>query len=269
MPQEQERAPVVALLTDFGTTDHFVAAVKGAVLGIEPCAVIVDVTHEIRPHDLRSAGFSLWACYKNFPKGTVFVCVVDPGVGSARRRIIFRTDQYQFVAPDNGLLSFVLDSENGTLFEITEGSYAADEISGTFDGRDVFGPVGAHLASGVAAEEIGRPIEEVVRHRTGLAGNDEMEGFEGAVIHIDRFGNLITNLKPEDLPAGASVSIAGTLIGERRRFFDDGESGGLFLIKGSTGLIEVASNGSSASDALGARVGDIVSIHLAEGGLGQ
>ncbi|HUF03802.1 MAG TPA: SAM-dependent chlorinase/fluorinase [Aridibacter sp.] len=259
MVEESRGAPLVALLTDFGTGDHFVAAVKGAILTIEPRAAIVDITHEISPHDIRSAGFSLWACYRDFPNGTVFVCVVDPGVGSDRKRIVHRAGEYLFVAPDNGLLSFIFDQEQGDTFEIVEGRYTSDRISGTFDGRDVFGPVGAHLAGGIAAESVGSPMNGPVRLATGLRKRGSGKAGSSLVIHIDRFGNLITNLWPEDLREGASVEIAGTVITERRKYFGEGSDGGIFVIEGSTGLLEVASNRNSAAEALGARIGDVVS----------
>lgn len=261
--------PAVALLTDFGTSDHFVAAVKGAILSIEPAAVLIDITHDISPHDLRSAGFSLWACYRDFPEGTVFVCVVDPGVGSDRRRIVHRTDRYLFVAPDNGLLSFVFDEEEGETFEISAEEYLSGRISGTFDGRDVFGPVGGHLAAGIAPESFGPAVSDPVRRSSGLRarGGNGSEG--GAVIHIDRFGNLITNFWPEDLEDGSCLEIAGTVVTQRRSFFEDGEAGGIFIIEGSTGLLEIASSHNSAADALGARLGDVVSILNADSRFGQ
>ncbi|MCO6511533.1 MAG: SAM-dependent chlorinase/fluorinase [Aridibacter famidurans] len=269
MAENERGAPFVALLTDFGTGDHFVAAVKGAILAIEPRATIVDITHEIGPHDIRSAGFSLWACYRDFPKGTVFVCVVDPGVGSERKRIVHSAGGYLFVAPDNGLLSFIFDQEEGETLEIEEGRYTADRISGTFDGRDVFGPVGAHLAKGVPPSSIGKRLADPQHRATGLRPVGTETAGSGLVIHIDRFGNLITNLWPADLSDGNSVEIAGTVITERRKYFGEGGSGGIFVIEGSTGLLEVASNRNSAADALGARVGDVVSIVTAESRFGQ
>ncbi|QQS41088.1 MAG: SAM-dependent chlorinase/fluorinase [Acidobacteriota bacterium] len=269
MAENDRGAPVIAILTDFGTGDHFVAAVKGAILTIEPSAKIVDITHDIGPHDIRSAGFSLWACYRDFPNGTVFVCVVDPGVGSERKRIVHAAGGYLFVAPDNGLLSFIFDQEEGETWEIEEGEYTSSRISGTFDGRDVFGPVGAHLAGGVPPSSIGKRLADPERRSTGLRPVGFETAGSGLIVHIDRFGNLITNLWPEDLANRHSVEIAGTVITERRKYFGEGGSGGIFVIEGSTGLLEVASNQSSAADALGAGVGDVVSIVAADSRFGQ
>lgn len=269
MVETSRNGAVIALLTDFGTSDHFVAAMKGAILSIEPRATVVDITHETSPHDIRSAGFSLWACYRNFPNGTVFVCVVDPGVGSRRRRIVHRSGEYLFVAPDNGLLSFLFDEEEGETWEIEEGEYTADRISGTFDGRDVFGPVGAHLARGVHPSSIGKRLADPESRSTGLRIRGTAASGSGLVIHIDRFGNLITNLWPEDLAEGTSVEIGGTVVTERRVYFGEGGPAGIFVIEGSTGLLEIASNRKSAAEALGARVGDVVSLVTAESRFGQ
>lgn len=269
MHRSESEPPVVALLTDFGTSDHFVASVRGSILSILPSAVLVDITHDTSPHDIRSAGFSLWACYRDFPSGTVFCCVVDPGVGSDRRRIVLRTEERLFVAPDNGLLSFVLDQSGGELYEVQERRYMRERITGTFDGRDVFGPVAAHLAGGVEAGQVGPAIEDPVRMVTGIAREENVEVREGSIIHIDRFGNLITNLRPDDVAAGAVLEIAGNEVSERRSYFAESSGGGVFSIVGSAGLIEIAADRQRASDLLCASVGDTVLIHLPQPGLGQ
>lgn len=256
-------AKIVALLTDFGLRDHYVGSVRGAVLSIAPNAVLADITHETNPHDIRSAGFSLWACYRDFPAGTVFLCVVDPGVGSARRRIILRTENYLFVAPDNGLLTFVMETEmTWDAFEIENSQYFGPTISGTFDGRDVFGPVAAHLANGVPGERIGRPLEGPVRIRTGMGAVASGNSRIAEVVAVDRFGNLITGLDASLLISGAELEIKGTRISEIRRNFTDGPLNGPFLIAGSSGLAEIACDRSSASRLLAAGVGEPVVLHL-------
>jgi len=260
---------VVALITDFGTRDHYVGSVKASVLSTWPDAVIVDITHEIGPQDILPAGFSLWAAFRDFPTGTVFVCVVDPGVGSDRRRIVCRTEEYQFVAPDNGVLSLVLGAETCELFELRPDANLCREISGTFDGRDFFGPVGARLASGVPAEEMGSEITDpVLDPRLEIPAPGEAAE-SGYIIHADRFGNLITNLWPENVASDAALEIGGIVVSERRRYFSDGPEGGLFIVTGSSGLLEVCSNCGSAADLLSARPGDGVSIVPKEGRLGQ
>lgn len=265
-----DQGKVIALLTDFGTRDHFVAAVKGTILTINPRARFVDISHEIGPHDIFSAGFLLSACYRDFPKDTVFLCVVDPGVGSARRRLIVQTPSYVFVAPDNGLLSIVLRLEpTYEAFEITDPSFFSGRVSGTFDGRDVFGPVAAHLSNGVAPASIGGPITDPIL----LVRDQPAPGKDGViiarVIHIDRFGNLVTDLKPEMLAPGSVLEICGRKISERRKHFEDDGYEELFLIAGSAGYIEIAAARNSACEILGARPGEPIRAMSPDGHFGQ
>jgi S-adenosylmethionine hydrolase len=256
---------IIALLTDFGSRDHYVGAVRGAVLSINPAAVLADITHEINPHDIRSAGFSLWACYRDFPPGTVFLCVVDPGVGSARRRIILRTRRFQFVAPDNGLLSFILREERqGKAFKIVNSECFGPDVTGTFDGRDVFGPVAAHLANGIPAERIGIPIDDPFSFRTGLETVREGHSAISEVVHIDRFGNLVTGLDSALLVKGAEAEIRGVRIDKTGSHFSEWAPGELFLIRGSSGLLEIVSDKMPAADLLSASVGEPVVLRLPE-----
>ena len=164
---------IIALLTDFGTKDYFVGAMKGAILSVNKDAKIVDITHEILPQDIRGASFTLRACYRNFPSGTIFVAVVDPEVGSQRRAILVETQDYFFVAPDNGILSFVFEdyalahaqasASPFRVFELTNNKYFAENISATFHGRDVFAPIAAHLSRGINPIEFGREITDFKR----------------------------------------------------------------------------------------------------------
>jgi S-adenosylmethionine hydrolase len=258
-------ANIIALLTDFGLRDHYTGALRGAILSIDPSAVLADITHDTSPYDIRSAGFSLWACYKDFPAGTVFLCVVDPGVGSKRRRIIVRTGEYQFVAPDNGLLSFILNGERScNTFEIVNADFFGPQVTGTFDGRDIFGPVAAYLAKGIPAETIGLPIDDPVVMKTGLEVVSKGLQRLSEVICVDRFGNLVTGLDFSLLVKGAEAEISGFRIGEIRKQFSEGPTGTPFLIGGSSRLIEIASTQSSASDLLSAGLGDAVVLYLPE-----
>ncbi len=255
---------VAALLTDFGTTDHFAASMKGMILRISPGASIVDITHEISPHDVESAGFILWSCYRDFPENTVFVCVVDPGVGSDRKRLVYRSGDMHFIAPDNGLLSCLFDETDGEAYEISDQRYFRDQVSGTFDGRDIFSPAAAHILNGVRAEQLGPMIGAPYRFATGLE-----PGSEPAVVHIDRFGNLVTNLRSELLPGIESIMVRGEKISEKRRFFDEGDGSGLFMIAGSSGLIEIAGNRQSASGSTGAKVREKLSVKRVENRISQ
>ena len=178
--------PVITLLTDFGTADYFVGAVKGAILSVNPSAVIVDITHEIPPQDIEAGAFTLLAAYKTFPVGTIHVAVVDPGVGSTRRPIIVKTNEQFFVGPDN-TFTYIYDREpSHRIVHVTADRFFRPSVSSTFHGRDIFAPVAAALSNGVALEEFGEEINDQVR----------LPSLETPlrVIHIDRFGNCVTNI---------------------------------------------------------------------------
>ena len=154
---------IIALLTDFGTKDYFVGAMKGVILGINENAGIIDITHEIEPQNISEASFTLRACYKNFPSHTIFVAIVDPGVGSKRRAILVETEDYFFIAPDNGLLSFVFnESEDFTVYEITNEKFFYHPVSKTFHGRDIFAPCAAHLSKKMLPSEFGKEINDFI-----------------------------------------------------------------------------------------------------------
>ena len=251
---------VIALLTDFGTKDYFVGAMKGAIFSINERANVVDITHEIPPQDISAAGFTLRACYKNFPPETIFVAVVDPGVGSDRRAILVETENYYFVAPDNGLLSFVFDEKrNFRVFELTERRFFAETVSRTFHGRDIFAPVAAHLSNGASPNEFGAEAENYIRFPTAqlikLADRTV-----GAIIHIDRFGNLVTNLTKDDLPEKFTLEIGGATISKLQNFFGEAGKSELFMIMGSAGFLEVAAFRDSAANLLKAETGQKFTI---------
>jgi hypothetical protein len=255
---------VVTLLTDFGTKDYFVGAMKGAILSVNPQANVIDITHEIPPHDIFSAAFTLANYYKNFPRGTIHVCVVDPGVGSERRAILLETRDYFFLAPDNGLLSFVFDEiESGKLtplltgglsprgfrvFELANEKYFAAAVSRTFHGRDVFAPVAGHLSSRVEPEKLGGGIEDFVRFETPRPRNLSAGEIEAEIIHVDYFGNLVTNLKAEDLPAEFFLEVNETRIDKHQKFYAEAdEKGEIFSIPGSAGFLEIVAFQDSAA----------------------
>ncbi|HEX8736576.1 MAG TPA: SAM-dependent chlorinase/fluorinase [Pyrinomonadaceae bacterium] len=258
-----QAANIITLLTDFGTKDYFVGAMKGAILSVNRQANVIDVTHEIPPQDIRSAAFTLANYYKNFPRGSVHVCVVDPGVGSARRAILLETEDCFFIAPDNGLLSFVFDEvENEKnpplltrglpprrfrVFELTNGKYFAAEVSRTFHGRDVFAPVAAHLSKGVEPEEFGREIKDFVRFEIAKPRQISPRETEAEIIHVDYFGNLITNLKTEDLPAKFAVEVNETRIEKHQKFYAEAAEGEIFSIFGSAGFLEIVAFRDSAA----------------------
>jgi S-adenosylmethionine hydrolase len=266
----QRHVPLITLLTDFGTADYFVAAVKGVILGLNAQARMVDITHDIPPQDIESAAYTLLAAYTAFPAGTIHVAVVDPGVGSARRAIVIELGEQFFVGPDNGLFSFVCDSradESFKAFALTNEKYFRHPVSSTFNGRDVFAPVAAALSLGVKPKELGPAITDLVRlpslKITAVAGGN----LQARIIHIDRFGNCITNITPNDLPAkridaGVTLRVKGKLVKSFKTHFAEQSTTHerLFAIWGSAGFLELAAANASAAKLLQARRGDPVIV---------
>ena len=250
----------IALLTDFGTSDYYVGAMKGVILSIDPSAVIVNITHEVAPQNIASAAFILRACYRDFPDGTIFLCVVDPGVGSERRAIIAQTDRYIFVGPDNGLFSFVLD-ERATLYAIENEAYFHQPVSSTFHGRDIFAPAAAHISKGVAPNEFGPRIDDPVVLAESKSRHLDENTIEGRVIHIDRFGNLVTNILAKSANRSSKIDIAGETIVSLQSSYAAAGSGP-FAIVGSAGFIEISVKNGSAAEKLNAGIGTPVTLRL-------
>lgn len=249
---------VIALLTDFGSRDNYVGAMKGVILSVAPSAVIVDITHEVAAQDIREAAYTLRACYRDFPAGTIFVTVVDPGVGSDRRALVVESDGYYFVGPDNGLLSFIF-RDKSRVFALTNERYFRLPISTTFHGRDIFAPVAAHLSRGVRAEEFGPPVSDFICLLEINARVFE-GGVEGAVIHIDRFGNIVTNITAGDLPGAYTVELGGAIVENRRKFYAEAAKDEVFSIMGSAGFLEISVRDGSAAEVLGVQRGQKVSV---------
>ena len=248
---------VVTLLTDFGTADYFVAAVKGVILTINPLVSIVDITHEIPPQDIEAGAFTLLTCYRDFPAGTIHMAVVDPGVGSTRRPILVSTGSHYFVGPDNGLFSYVLDREpSHQTFHVTAREYFRETPSSTFHGRDIFAPVAAALSKGVKPAKLGPQVEDEVR----LAPLQPTKRGEGRIIHIDRFGNCVTNFTRADVPEPKQLLVKRRVIKAFRQFYadEDGSKNEIFAIWGSAGFLELSLNGASAAKLLHAKRGDRV-----------
>ncbi len=249
---------VIALLTDFGDLDHYVGTMKGVILSINPGVRIVDISHNVVPQDVSEAGYLLWASYRYFPEHTIFVCVVDPGVGTDRKIVCLETTQYQFVAPDNGLLDFILQSEKTLAsYEITRPPHTpVNPVSATFHGRDVFAPLGAHLSLGESAKKFGKKYALEGSNR--LFYDPQRSAGDGRVLHIDRFGNLITNV-PGSLIDGLILTVGAIQVTKRIRNFSEGPEGEPCLIVGSSCLVEIVLRNRSAAKALnvssGMRIG--------------
>jgi S-adenosylmethionine hydrolase len=259
---------VIALLTDFGFKDSYVGVMKGVILRRAPGAPIVDLCHNVMPQDVLEAGFVLSGAYEYFPDGTVFVCVVDPGVGSKRRILCMETPRHLFLAPDNGLLSvFMAEIPNRTFYEVTNESLFLESVSDTFHGRDIFAPVAAALAMGLDPERLGPKTERVGSLDLALPIRTADGVLRGQVIYVDQFGNVITNLSQKALePDVVSrrkkvvVRIGGREIRGLSKSYKEAGPRGLLAIMGSSGYLEISVNGGSAQAELQTNRGDEVTV---------
>jgi hypothetical protein len=270
----------ITLTTDFGLRDAYVAALKGVILGINPKAIIVDISHFIEPQNIKQAAFVLSTVHRYFPKDTIHAVIVDPGVGSQRRAIILKTQEALFVAPDNGVLSYIIHNASAPpkgafpeagLMELPPGVLAVEitnprfwhhPVSTTFHGRDIFAPVAAHLSLCVPPQEFGEPITSLQvfplpRPQLGPGGE-----LIGQVLHIDIFGNVITNIRQEDLrPGRFHLQIAGQHIESLAATYANAEVDRLHAVVGSSGYVEIAVRNGSAAALLGVKLGDEVRIN--------
>jgi hypothetical protein len=257
--------PVIALLTDFGTRDHYAGTMKGVALSICPDATLVDISHDVPAHDVLAGALELAACFRYFPAGTIFLVVVDPGVGSARRGIAADAGDYKFVAPDNGALTMALEEVPARkIVELTERKYARPTVSRTFEGRDRFAPAAAWLAKGIELSALGRPAGAI--HRLAVPRASLSPGsVVGEVLRVDRFGNLITNVNRKTFDALAlggalEVRIGAHTISRVVSTYADVGAGEVCALFGSSDHLEIAANGASAAGELG--VGRGAPVHI-------
>ena len=255
---------VITLMTDFGTSDHFVGAMKGVILDINPQIRIVDITHAVPPQDIRGAAFLINSAYRYFPSGSIHVIVVDPGVGSQRRSIICQTDAAYFVCPDNGVLSYILKDNTHRVVALDNAAFWLSEVSNTFHGRDIFAPVAAYLSRGISLGQFGNVANNVARFSIP-APQVSKAAIIGSVIWIDRFGNLITNLTPDMLESFGMESDFVIRAGKAEicrlnRAYAESGKGECLAIVGSSGHLEISVNQGSAAQALGLRRDDTIEI---------
>jgi S-adenosylmethionine hydrolase len=262
-PSKRAASPAsspIALLTDFGTRDHYVGTVKGVILSLNPKARIVDISHDVEPQEVGQAGYLLWASYRHFPPRTTFMAVVDPGVGTMRRILVVKANRQYFLAPDNGLLDAVLtdeEIEEAVSVDITNRNrLLSPDISSTFHGRDVFAPVAAHLSMSVPLKKFGAPA--VVRKPTSPFLGSYRKGHP-KVLHIDRFGNIVTNVRFESQPHAErsirALSVRRQRVAQWARTYGDAAERTPVLILGSSGLVEIVVKNSSAASMLRVTVG--------------
>jgi S-adenosylmethionine hydrolase len=264
--------PIITLTSDFGINDHFVGAMKGVILDIVPEAAIVDISHAVQAFDVLDGAIAISQAYSYFPNGTIHMVVVDPGVGTARRPIIASSDGYHFVAPDNGVLSMVYAREERIhVRHVSADHYFRQPVSNTFHGRDVFAPVAAYLAKQVDSHKFGDEIEDFVRFaapRPKATGENRMRG---VVLKVDRFGNLITNVTPQDVPSlfAAQPVAFKIVVGDKEITtihpnYAEGAPGEIFGVLGSMGYLEISANRAAAAQLAGAGKGSEVNIILGD-----
>ena len=274
---------IITLTTDFGLTDAYVAAMKGVILGINPEAKLVDICHTIKPHNVLQAAFVLSTVYQFFPPGTTHLIVVDPGVGTERRAIILRTPSADFVAPDNGVLSYVIEQSSTKPIEtnqqqlelepglevvaITEPRFWQSPVSPTFHGRDIFAPVAAQLSLGLPPSDFGEVVTSVTMLPLSHPHQIPDGTLVGHILHIDNFGNLITNIKSRDLPPAKqpiTIEVGNQAIFGLSRTYAEGS--GLLALVGSSGYLEIALKDGKASSLLDAEVGNEIKLRPYSGG---
>jgi S-adenosylmethionine hydrolase len=262
--------PIITLTTDFGLNDHFVGTIKGVILSIVPEVEIVDICHSVQAFDVLDGALTIAQAYSYFPSGTVHLVVVDPGVGTARRPILVTSDRHHFVAPDNGVLSMIYAREERLhIRHITAEHYSLQPVSNTFHARDVFSPVAAWLAKGVDPEKFGDEISDFVRFNAPKPKAVDGSTLRGVVLKADRFGNLVTNITPQDAPAlfaavpvQFKIRVGKQEITEIHSNYSEGAPGEVFGILGSMGYLEIAADRGSAAKIIGAGKGSEVILSL-------
>ena len=259
--------PCLSFLSDFGLRDFYVASVKAVILGICEDVRITDISHQVPPHDIREAAFTLASCYYCFPPNSIHLVVVDPGVGSDRRAVIASSSEHVFVSPDNGVLSLVLEKEGiEEVVEIQDRGFYRQPVAPTFHGRDILGPVAAHLARGVPARNFGPLRKDFVRLNINSLDQKDPDMISATVIHIDRFGNVITNVRKADLltwlgsDRPGRLEIQGRVIEQHCRYYAEARPDEPFSILGSSGFLEIAAFSDSAARILGVGVGSSVKV---------
>lgn len=260
--------PIITLTTDFGTSDHLVGTMKGVILNINPAVRIVDLNHHVTPFDLLDGALSIANAYRYFPARTIHVVIVDPGVGTNRRPLLVNGEKQYFIAPDNGVLSMIFERESCLVRHITSEHYFLNPVSPTFHGRDIFAPTAAWLSKAFQVEAFGEEITDPMRFTVPKA-KPAGQAVKGIVLRVDAFGNLMTNLTSEDVPAAAvesgtiKLSVAGKEIRKFAQTFALGTPGEPIAIFGSAGYLEIAVNRGSAARTLGATRGAEVTLELA------
>lgn len=259
------RNPIITLLTDFGIRDHYVASLKGVILGINPRCSLIDISHQVSPQDIIEGAILLANVFSYFPKGTIHLAIVDPGVGSQRKPILLKTKNYYFIGPDNGIFTKVAEKDIVNYgIELTNKKYFLKDISKTFHGRDIFAPVAGYLSLGVKPEVFGKKINEWVKigfKEPIIEGNKLI----GEIIYIDNFGNLISNIdqnrfKNFIMSFRFNIKIGKKSISEIKNGYWEGREGEIIALFGSSGYLEISVNHGSAQKRLKVNRGDYILV---------
>lgn len=258
--------PILTLTTDFGLNDHYVGAMKAVILGISPDVRLVDISHEIPPQDIMAAAWVMRNAAMYFPPKTVHLVVVDPGVGTDRDPVIIEMEDQFFVGPDNGIFSLIADAFEYSATKLTNPEYWEKRTSGTFHGRDIFAPVAAHLTKGIPVSNFGEKITEIVTYRWAIPIADK-DGIQGWIVHIDRFGNLISNIPKSMLVSilgnrNFKIYVGNTILDEILPTFGAVHDGEPVAYIGSSDVLEIAINKGNAEEMLGVQKGAQISIVL-------
>jgi S-adenosylmethionine hydrolase len=268
------RKQVVTLTTDFGSSDHFVGVMKGVIVNINPEVEIVDLCHDVSSYDVFDAAYTLAQSYRYFPSDTIHLVVIDPGVGTARRPILARTMEYKFVAPDNGVLSLIYEREESVeVRHVTSDHYFLNPVSNTFHARDVFAPVVGWLSKGVEVDKFGDPISDYAKFASPRPKQVSENLLKGVTLKVDKFGNVITNITPQDVPQLFSdnpppfkIIINQQEVTKLNLAYSMGKPSEIFAIVGSSGFLEICTNRGSAAKALNVARGTEVGVMIGAAG---
>lgn len=270
-----DKNPIIALLTDFTWHNWYLGVMKGVILGINPAVRIVDLCHDVSSKDVREGSFVLGNSYAYFPGGTIFLCVVDPGVGGKRKNLIVKTEDYYFVAPDNGILSSIFEKGKvQKVFQVKPGKYTLVPHGSTFFGRDIFAPIATHLSLGVPPEEMGEELKSVLTVPALKPFINAKGEVSGRAVYVDTFGNIITNISEEYLKSiftdgipfeECMIRLGGRRIKGIKNYYEQGEVGKLMALLDSWGYLEIAVNKGSAFRFLKLREKKSLEIFLSAG----
>ena len=237
---------IITLITDFGLKDSFVGVMKGVLYSINPSITIVDINHNILRHNIQQCAINLNNSYSYFPKGSIHMAIVDPGVGTTRNPLIVESNEHYFIGPDNGIFSYIYENNDCTVYRVTANEYFLNNVSSSFHGRDIFSPIAAHLSITRNPEKFGAVIDEYVSIELKKP-KSENNNIYGEIVYVDGFGNMMTNIENKDVEYDDEIFVNDISIEKLLSSYSDGKTDNLIAIHGSNGTIEIAINQGSAA----------------------